>query len=162
MPGWVELILILGLPMLLLLVGRFAGMSLERRHFADITVREAGSSDRPAFTVHEPGPDRPIASASLAIGSVVVSVDHFKRFVSGFRMLFGGEVRSYSSLIDRARREALLRMKESHPQAHAYFNTRLETSTISSTSGDEGLGTIEVVAYGTAVTFASTDEDQLR
>ena len=45
-------------------------------------------------------------------------------------------------------------MKESQPDADAYINTRLETSTISSTSGDEGLGTIEVLAYGTAVRYA--------
>jgi uncharacterized protein YbjQ (UPF0145 family) len=83
----------------------------------------------------------------------VISVDHFKRFLSGFRMIVGGEVRSYSSLIDRARREAVLRMKESQPDAHAYINTRLETSTISSTAGNEGIGTIEVLAYGTAVHY---------
>ena len=44
-------------------------------------------------------------------------------------------------------------MKESQPNAHAYLNTRLETSTISSTSGNEGTGTIEVLAYGTAVHY---------
>ncbi|MGB5413298.1 MAG: heavy metal-binding domain-containing protein, partial [Polyangiales bacterium] len=79
--------------------------------------------------------------------------DHFKRFLSGFRMIFGGEIRSYSSLIDRARREAVLRMKESQPDADAFLNTRLETSTISSTAGNEGMGTIEVLAYGTAVHY---------
>ena len=68
-------------------------------------------------------------------------------------MIFGGEVRSYATLIDRARREAVLRMKESSPEADAYINTRLETSTISSTSGDEGMGTIEVLAYATAVHY---------
>jgi uncharacterized protein YbjQ (UPF0145 family) len=44
-------------------------------------------------------------------------------------------------------------MKESQPDADAYVNTRIETSTISSTSGNEGMGTIEVLAYGTAVHY---------
>ena len=44
-------------------------------------------------------------------------------------------------------------MKESQPSADAYINTRLETSTIASTTGDEGIGTIEVLAYGTAVHY---------
>jgi uncharacterized protein YbjQ (UPF0145 family) len=83
----------------------------------------------------------------------VISIDHFKRFVSAFRMLIGGEVRAYGSLLERARREAVLRMKESHPDADAYINTRLETSTIASTSGNEGTGTVEVLAYGTAVHY---------
>jgi uncharacterized protein YbjQ (UPF0145 family) len=82
-----------------------------------------------------------------------VSIDHFKRFVSAFRMIVGGEVRSYATLIERARREAVLRMMESRPDADAYINTRLETSTISSATGNEGMGTIEVLAYGTAVHY---------
>lgn len=143
----------LGIPVVLIVVGRVVGASIERRHYRSIVEREARFRIRPAISTKELDAAVPIRSASLAIGSVVVSVDHFKRFLSGFRMIFGGEVRSYSSLIDRARREAVLRMKESQPEADAYLNTRLETSTISSTAGDEGMGTIEVLAYGTAVHY---------
>lgn len=149
----IELIIGIGVPVLLIIIGKVVGSTLERRHFESIAEREAAFRHQPAFsTKHCDAPER-IASATLAIGSVVISVDHFKRFISGFRMIVGGEVRSYATLIDRARREAVLRMKESQPNAHAYLNTRLETSTISSASGDEGTGTIEVVAYGTAVQY---------
>ena len=147
-----ELILGLGIPLALIAIGKIAGSRIERRHFESIASREASFSNQPALSAEHLDP-RPIRSAELAVGSVVVSVDHFKRFISAFRMFFGGEVRSYASLIDRARREALLRMKESRPDADAFINTRLETSTISSTSGDEGMGTIEVLAYGTAVHY---------
>jgi uncharacterized protein YbjQ (UPF0145 family) len=139
----------------LLVVGRIVGASIEKKHFADIAEREAYFRNQPALSVKQGEAPYPIRSASLASGSVVVSIDHFKRFVSAFRMLVGGEVRSYASLIDRARREAILRMKESQPNADAYLNTRLETSTIASTQGDEGLGTIEVLAYATAVHYDS-------
>ena len=147
----IELIIGIAVPLVLILVGKVVGSTLERRHFESIAVREAAFADQPALSTKTAAAPEAIRSATLAVGSVVVSVDHFKRFVSGFRMLVGGEVRSYATLIDRARREAILRMKESQPSAHAYLNTRLETSTISSTSGDDGTGTIEVVAYGTAV-----------
>jgi uncharacterized protein YbjQ (UPF0145 family) len=149
----IELLISVGVPVLLILVGRVVGSSIERSHYRDITEREARFRDQPALSTKHTDATGVIRSASLASGSVVVSVDHFKRFLSGFRMIFGGEIRSYSSLIDRARREAVLRMKESQPDAHVYINTRLETSTIASTSGNEGIGTVEVLAYGTAVHY---------
>ena len=149
----IELWISVAIPVLLIVVGRVVGSTLERNHYRDIIEREARFRAQPAVSNKQL--DRPglVQSASLAVGSVVISVDHFKRFLSGFRIIFGGEIRSYSSLIDRARREAVLRMKESHPDADAYLNTRLETSTIASTSGNEGMGTIEVLAYGTAVHY---------
>lgn len=148
-----ELIISLALPVLLIIIGRFVGSRIERRHYASILERETRFAGQPALSTKQTDSPDPVRTASLAVGSVVVSVDHFKRFLSGFRMIVGGELRSYSSLIDRARREAVLRMKESQPDAHAYINTRLETSTISSTSGDRSIGTIEVLAYGTAVHY---------
>ena len=76
-------------------------------------------------------------------------------------MIFGGELKSYSPLLDRGKREALLRMKESVPGADEYINCRMETSTISSGKG-KAMGTVEVIAYSTAITYAngSTHPDQ--
>jgi uncharacterized protein YbjQ (UPF0145 family) len=149
----IELLISIAIPVLLIVVGRVVGSGIERKHYASIEDREARFHGQPALSTKQSDAPGAVRSASLASGSVVLSVDHFKRFLSGFRMIFGGEVRSYSSLIERARREAVLRMKESQPDAHAYINTRLETSTISSTTGNEGIGTIEVLAYGTAVHY---------
>ena len=151
MPLWVDIAIPLFISIFLIVLGRFVGKSIERRHYRSISAREAQFREQPALTTKDSDPLGGVVSAQLAMGSVVVSVDHFKRFLSGFRMIFGGEVRSYSSLIDRARREAVLRMKESEPDADIYVNTRLETSTITSTSSNEGIGTIEVLAYATAV-----------
>jgi uncharacterized protein YbjQ (UPF0145 family) len=149
----IELLISIGLPVLLIVVGRIVGSRIERNHYQSIIEREASFDAQPAFSTKHWDAPGTIRSATLATGSVVISVDHFKRFLSGFRMIFGGEIRSYSSLIDRARREAVLRMKESQPDADAYINTRLETSTISNTTANEGIGTVEVLAYGTAVHY---------
>ena len=83
----------------------------------------------------------------------MVSADYFKMFASSLRNLVGGRVVVYESVLDRGRREAILRMKE---QAIAWgatqvFNVRLETSTISQPNGGRGLTAIEIVAYGTGI-----------
>ena len=85
-------------------------------------------------------------------GNVVVSVDYFKRFLAGLRALVGGRIRSYESLVDRARREAILRMKEQAMERGAIVVTavRIETSSISKGQG-QAIGSIEVLAYGTAI-----------
>ena len=90
----------------------------------------------------------------LVSGNVVISIDFFKKFVAGLRSLFGGRLQSYESLLDRARREAILRMKESALEigAKVIINVRIETASISkSSSRNNGIGSVEVVAYGTAL-----------
>ena len=90
--------------------------------------------------------------SALVCGSVVISIDFFKKFVAGLRDLVGGRVSSYESLLERARREALLRMKTEARSigAKSVWNVRLETSSI--TKGGKGVAAVEVIAYGTAVT----------
>lgn len=134
----------------LLLVGLVVGKILENQHYRSIKEREAKTLERPAVNIDPESLDCKVAYSSVAMGSVVISIDFFKQFVSSFRMLFGGEVKSYSSLIDRARREALLRMKESCPDADMFINTRLETSSISK-GAKKRIGSVEIVAYSTAV-----------
>ena len=67
-------------------------------------------------------------------------------------MIVGGRVTSYENLIDRARREAVLRMKEKAKTlgANYVFNVKMETSSISK-GKRESIGSVEVLAYGTAV-----------
>ena len=55
-------------------------------------------------------------------------------------------------MLDRARREALLRMQEQAriAGAEAIINTKFETSRVSG-NNNKGIGSIEVLAYGTAL-----------
>ncbi|MFH1292866.1 MAG: heavy metal-binding domain-containing protein, partial [Pseudomonadota bacterium] len=69
------------------------------------------------------------------------------------RNIFGGTVKSYETLIDRARREALLRMKEMAGGATVIVNVRIETSTIAKRANNKGVGCLEAMAYGTALTI---------
>lgn len=139
-------------PVLLVILGYVAGKIAESRHYKSIHSREKALENTPVVTwktLHDP---RPVRHCELVLGCVVVSVDHYKRLLMAVRSIFGGESRAYASVIERARREAILRMKESAPDADLFLNARLETSTISDGSG-KSLGTSEVVAYATAITF---------
>jgi uncharacterized protein YbjQ (UPF0145 family) len=87
----------------------------------------------------------------------VVSVDYFKRFLAQLRGLVGGRVRAYESLLDRARREAVLRMKEEAAQRgfDAVINVRLESTNIAAPlRNDKGTAGVEVLAFGTALKLA--------
>lgn len=145
------------LPILLLFGTYFIGRSIEKRHYKRIKERESAWNHIPAITGKDMSGLPQVAAAELVVGSVVVSVDYFKRWLSGFRKIFGGEMKSYSSVIDRGRREAVLRMKETCPDADMFLNCRIMTSTISNGKG-KAIGCSEVMAYATAVRFKQTNE----
>ncbi len=136
---------------LLLVLGFVCGRVAEQRHFRRLQERERDCASVPVTTLSRPPPGRAVASASLACGSVVVAVDYFKLFLSGFRLIFGGELKSYASLLERARREAVLRLRESAPDADCFINLRFETSDIGGKA--RGAPNVEMLAYATALKF---------
>ena len=138
---------------LLLVLGFIVGKRNESRHYASIHKRELDKLPIPVVSFDYLPVDRPVKELQLVTGSVVVSVDYYKRFLAGLRHFFGGEIASYASLIDRARREAVLRMKESCPQADLFLNLRVETSGISR-GKKKSVGCVEALAYATAVVYA--------
>lgn len=137
--------------LVLLLLGYVFGQRAEKRHFRSIIEREKQLRDILVFSERRI-PDEDKLDGTLVCGSVVVSVDFFKRFVAGLRSLVGGRVSAYESLLERARREAILRMKEEARRsgAKSVWNTRLETASIYK-GAQQSIGAVEVLAYGTAV-----------
>jgi uncharacterized protein YbjQ (UPF0145 family) len=136
----------------LMLSGYLFGQYFERRHYKSILQREKSSLRVPLLTLKTTPNGLKSCDAALVTGNVVVSVDYFKRFLAGLRSIVGGRVKSYESLVDRARREAILRMKEQAIERGAIVvtNVRIETSSISKGKGN-AIGSIEVLAYGTAI-----------
>jgi uncharacterized protein YbjQ (UPF0145 family) len=141
--------------LVLIAIGYFIGAMNEKKHFASIERREKRSARLPLVTMNKSIQEgEEVVSSRLVTGSAVISIDYFKRMLAALRNLFGGEVAAYESLLDRARREAILRMKFQVPNAHAIINVRIETSAIGSNANRKnGLGSIEALAYGTAVWF---------
>jgi uncharacterized protein YbjQ (UPF0145 family) len=152
-----ELIFQLLVPVVVLAAAYAIGTAIETRHFKRLRARENAS--RRFLTVNFPyvPADRRVVDSTLVTGSVVVSVDYFKRFLAGLRMVFGGRITSYEPLLDRGRREALMRMKEEAYRKgfHAVTNVRLETTSIARSSGNnQGTAAVEILAYGTALKLA--------
>jgi uncharacterized protein YbjQ (UPF0145 family) len=154
----INLFLNFGWPILLLMTAYFIGTVIEKNHFRRIRQREAEYQSMPVVTFDTMPDDWNAGESTLVTGSIVVSLDYFKRVIAGLRSLVGGRVKTYEPLLDRARREAVLRMIED-ARAQGFdgiYNVRLETSRLANSSGDgQGTAGVEMLAFGTAVKIAS-------
>lgn len=153
-----ELFFSFGLPFLLLMAAYFIGSIIERRHFRSIRRREDEYHGFPVVTFDTMPDDWKVAESTMVSGNIVISLDYFKRVIAGLRSLVGGRVKTYEPLLERARRESLLRMIESaRKQGYdAVINVRLETSRLANSRGNgQGTAGVEMLAFGTAVKFAS-------
>lgn len=133
----------------LLVLGYLFGSLAEKRHYRKIIGRESGVLGRlPVVASRYPPEDREYHQ-HLVSGNVVIASDYFKSFVAGLLNIFGGRVTPFESLLDRARREAVLRMKEHALSLGAayVFNIKFETTRV--TAGR--VAALEVLAYGTAM-----------
>lgn len=135
-------------PLLVLLVCGGAGWYVERRDERRLTAREAAVS-----TVVVTDLKRPIGGgardARLVVAHVVVGAHYGKQLLARVRNLIGGEVRSFESVLDRARRTALVDLREQAAAAGAssVVNVRFVTSMLGGRSVSA-----EVICSGTALT----------
>jgi uncharacterized protein YbjQ (UPF0145 family) len=140
----------LWLPLALVVLGYLAGRVIERRHYASIREREQALLGVVAISTRYLPAGVQAGACTLVSGSVVVSSDYFKSFVAGFRQLLGGRFRGYETLLERARREALLRLKAQARErgAELVIGVRFHSTRV---SGFGGVPSVEIMAYGTAV-----------
>lgn len=132
----------------------FIGSYVEKCHYKNLENREAALSMVPIITSDNIDSEDEILDMDLVAGSVVISLDYFKRFLAGLRNIVGGRIASYETLLDRGRREAVIRMKEKASEAgyNMILNMRFQTSAIGQVTSQRGsLGCFEVMAYGTAI-----------
>jgi uncharacterized protein YbjQ (UPF0145 family) len=153
-----NLLINFGFPLLLLMTAYFIGTLIEKRHFSNIRKREQEYAAYPVVSFDTMPDDWTASESTLVTGSIVISLDYFKRVIAGLRGLVGGRIKTYEPLLERARREALLRMiEDARDQGYdAVFNVRLETSRLANSRGDgNGTAGVEMLAFGTAVRFAA-------
>ena len=133
----------------LMAVGYVVGRIAEARHYASIKTRERLLQRLTVFTSRFPPTVSQSFDASLVTGCTVVSQDYFKSVAAALYSIFGGRVRSYESLLDRARRESVLRMKHSAMRrgASMIINVKFQAVAIPG----RGIGAVEILAYGTAL-----------
>ena len=142
----------IGVTAALLILGLVIGSTVESAHFRRLALREQALSHIAVSDLRRLPPNWQASEATLVTGEAVIATDYFKVFVASLRNLFGGRVRSYETLVERARREAIVRMVEQAQAAGAnvVWNVRLETATIQGKQQGKS-GGIEVLAYGTAI-----------
>jgi uncharacterized protein YbjQ (UPF0145 family) len=130
----IELVAGLAFATLFLGLGFFVGGATERSHFKRLEEREHATNNI-FVTQLKSFPGQVVGSGQppqLLFGEVVIASDYLKNFLGSLRNLFGGEVRSYQRLLERGRREALLRVVEQAQDAgyNAVCNVRYETADI--------------------------------
>ncbi len=142
----------------MLLGAWISGTILERRHLRNLLLLESGSRGVLALTIEDIPPNWHVEASELVIGNVVISQDYFKRFAASIKGIFGGNIRVFEPLLERARREALVRMKGvAHARGYrTIINVRIETSRLASSRRDgKGTAGVEILAFGTAISLSN-------
>ena len=82
----------------------------------------------------------------LVSGSTVRAKNVGRDILSGLKNLVGGELKSYTQLLNEGREQAIERMvaEAKNKGANAILNVRFETSSVAQ-------GAVEIYVYGTAV-----------
>jgi len=147
-----ELLIGLGVFAFLILLGLIAGTLIEQAHFRRLAGREAEVArmlvtQLKSFPFQAPGEQPP----RLLIGEAVISADYLKSFLASLRKSFGGEMRSYKSLLDRARREATLRILEQARGLgyNAVCNVRYYNADVGGNTTGGKVNMVAILASGT-------------
>ena len=144
----------------ILLGAWISGSILERRHLNGLLLLESGSRDVLALTIEDLPPAWQVQSSELVMGNVVISQDYFKRFAASIKGIFGGNIGVYEPLLERARREALIRMKGvAHARGYdTIINVRIETARLANSRRDgKGTAGVEILAFGTAISLSNEE-----
>jgi uncharacterized protein YbjQ (UPF0145 family) len=157
----VILVLYIGLPVLFsvgpILLFYVIGKILERSHYKSLVGREAALKHVVVTNLKQVPPGLQAESSFLVKGDVVIAPDYFKTWWAGIKTLIGGRLETLITLMERARRESLLRMKEEAAAQGAQFiiNVRFETANLRRVSNQggqqQGAAMVEMLCYGTAI-----------
>lgn len=141
--------------LLILAITYTTGSIIEKKHFKKIRQREIALIRKPviSFGAKTKQTKRKVKNVELVTGEVVISGDYFKNFAAALKNMFGGRLTTFESVMDRGRREALLRMREKAIGAHCVINTRIETVMLNSLYDQNSVPQCAIIAYGTAITY---------
>ena len=139
------LILKIVITLVLFFIGWGFGRFIEQKHLKELAEKEQRllhiRIDTNKFQTSE-------AHGQLISSNVVISHDYFKYIIAQIQNFFGGNLTTYESVVERARREAIVRLKQEAEKIGAkhIMGLRLSTTEL----GMQG-GMVEVFAYGTAI-----------
>lgn len=138
----------------LLVIAYFTGSQIETNHFKSIQKRELKYIDKPILSFSKKViNNKKVVKTELVSASVVIGCDHFKAFLANLTNLFGGNISCYESVLDRGRREAILRMREIAHKNKATFITNVKIETVMLDPTGSQNPNVAITAYGTAVQY---------
>jgi len=120
-----------------------------KSRFAEIERQESYEEEEIMLLVNiDYIPGKEFEVLGMAKGTVVQSKNFGKDFMAGMKTLVGGEIVSYTEMLNEARQIAVKRMVDEAEAmgADAVVNIRYGSSAVMQ-------GAAEVIAYGTAVRF---------
>ncbi len=129
---------------------------IEKNHYKEIKGREISLYKAPCLSYGKSfARDSRIKESHLVSASVVIGCDYFKAFLASLKNIFGGNVSAYESVLDRGRREAVLRMREYaySKKANAVINLKIDTVLLDPPGSKNTNPKVCVTAYGTAVKY---------
>ena len=159
MEDHIGLIVQISIPPFLILLGWIAGRTAERRHLRSLHRREQELADMMISNVKTfTGDADAQKGATMVLGEAVIATDYLKSFLAKIRKILGGELKSYESLMQRARREAMLRMlyRARELGYDAVCNVRLDPSDIGGATQRRGAVLVAICATGTAYKTTSS------
>lgn len=139
------LIFKIAITLVLFFIGWGFGRFIEQKHLKELLENEQRLShigiDTNKFQTSD-------FQGQLISSNVVISHDYFKYIIAQIQNFFGGRLTTYESVVDRTRREAIVRLKQQAENlgAKKIMGLRLSTTEL----GMQG-GMVEVFAYGTAI-----------
>lgn len=143
-------ILKISITLVLFFIGWGFGRFIEQKHLRELDEKERLLShiyiDTNKFQTSN-------HQGQLISSNVVISHDYFKYIIAQIQNFFGGRLTTYESVVERARREAIVRLKQEAEKVGAkqIMGLRLSTTEL----GMQG-GMVEVFAYGTAISTHSS------
>lgn len=139
--------------LVLLAIGYGVGTWRERNHLRALTAREGEFGGIRISTIRTVPDPETVREATLVSGEVVIAADYFKTTATQLRKLIGGEMVVIRTLVERAQREATLRLlaEARRMGATEVWNIRYETSSIRGGDKYQAAASVEIFAYGTAV-----------
>lgn len=132
------------------------GSIIEKNHFKKIKKREIALIRKPVINFGSTNwkiKNKKILKTELVTGEVVISGDYFKNFAASLKNFFGGRLTTFESIMDRARREAILRMREKAVGANCIVNTKIESVMLNDINTNQTVPQCAIIAYGTAITY---------
>ena len=142
-------------PWILSLAGTLLYQPAQKKALLEREAISAKSGDS-LSTLSKPFAGKEVQEFELVMASVVMGPSWIQIAIGRILSLFGGEINTFTKVVDWARREAKQRLREQVASKgfDDVINMRIETTVMSKTRGNKDKTTgVEILVYGTAIKY---------